>query len=158
MEADDGNEENAEEEQRIKFDDSFDHLSQYDPDDQLIKSDRSMSIIESFMSKGKGHGNSSALSESSEFSIISSAKVKSLVSSTMSLANKKMNQISFIEKDEDDDNYVQDIIAQKIIYYLSLWSEDMRGQLDLLKEKGILQHKNSGDADQEKIDETDFII
>ena len=33
---------------------------------------------------------------------------------------------------------MQDVIAQKIIYYLSLWSEDMRTQLTKLKKQGIL--------------------
>jgi hypothetical protein len=52
---------------------------------------------------------------------------------------------------------VQDVIAQKIIYYLSLWSDDMRSQLSELKEQGIL-HEASKDAKNESIDETDFII
>ena len=54
--------------------DSFDHLSQYDPDDHLIKSDRSISIIESFLSRD-GKGKSKKLSETSEFSIISSPNI-----------------------------------------------------------------------------------
>ena len=61
--------------------DSFDHLSQYDPDDEFLQSNRSLSIIESIVSK-HGRGGASALSESSEFSIISSnSNVKSLISS-----------------------------------------------------------------------------
>ena len=64
--------------------DSFDHLSQYDPDDEFLKSSRSLSIIESLVAKeGKG---TSALSESSEFSIISAANVKSEISSLISEA------------------------------------------------------------------------
>ena len=61
--------------------DSFDHLSQYDPDDEFLKSNRSLSIIEGIVSK-HGQGGASSLSESSEFSIISSNRnVKSLISS-----------------------------------------------------------------------------
>jgi len=52
---------------------------------------------------------------------------------------------------------VQDVIAQKIIYYLSLWSDDMRKQLAELKSQGIL-HEVPKDAKNETIDETDFII
>jgi len=52
---------------------------------------------------------------------------------------------------------VQDVIAQKIIYYLSLWSDDMRKQLNELKKQGIL-HDAPKDAKNETIDETDFII
>ena len=69
---------------RRAFDsDSFDHLSQYDPDDQFLQSKRSLSIIESILSK---HGTSEAfevLSETSEFDIISSqsSQVMSMISS-----------------------------------------------------------------------------
>lgn len=70
--------------------DSFDHLSQYDPDDEFLKSNRSLSIIESIVGMQGRVGSSqaaAALSESSEFSIISSnSKVKSLVCSIMSEA------------------------------------------------------------------------
>jgi hypothetical protein len=52
---------------------------------------------------------------------------------------------------------VQDVIAQKIIYYPSLWSDDMRKQLNELKKQGIL-HDAPKDAKNETIDETDFII
>ena len=52
-----------------------------------------------------------------------------------------MSQISFIERQEDD-NYLQDVIAQKIIYYLSLWSDDMRDQLEHLKKKGVMTEVN----------------
>ena len=65
------------------FGDSFDHLSQYDPDDEFLKSNRSLSIIGSIMAKD-GRADSSALSESSEFSIISSGNVKSVISSLFS--------------------------------------------------------------------------
>ena len=70
--------------------DSFDHLSQYDPDDEFLKSSRSLSIIESLVAKeGKG---TSALSESSEFSIISAANVKSTISSILSEARGQAMQ------------------------------------------------------------------
>ena len=67
-----------------------------------------------------------------------------------------MNQFNFIEE-QNDDCYVQDVIAQKIIYYLSLWSDDMRNQLNELRRSGIL-HEVSRDEGNETIDETDFII
>jgi hypothetical protein len=61
--------------------DSFEHLSQYDPDDQFLQTKRSYSIIESILSNdGKAK---SEISETSEFSIISSQShhVKSMLSS-----------------------------------------------------------------------------
>ena len=50
---------------------------------------------------------------------------------------------------------MQDVIAQKIIYYLSLWSDDMRNELSSLKERGLL---HQSDASVDAIDQTDFII
>ena len=140
---------------RRAFDsDSFDHLSQYDPDDQFLQSKRSLSIIESILSK---HGTSEAfevLSETSEFDIISSqsSQVMSMISS---IYPNQHCPIATIETQED--NYMQDVIAQKIIYYLSLWSDDMRTQLQKLKDSGVMQEKSVlslGDT----IDEADFII
>lgn len=57
-----------------------------------------------------------------------------------------------IEKQED--NYATDILAQKVIYFMSLWSEDMLAHLEKLRDKGILK----GKADGDKIDEEDFLI
>lgn len=79
--------------------DSFDHLSQYDPDDEFLKSNRSLSIIESIVSKN-GRG-TSALSESSEFSIISSGQIKSSINSIISDASRNqqgIQQINFIDE------------------------------------------------------------
>lgn len=85
--------------------DSFDHLSQYDPDDEFLQSNRSLSIIGSIIAKD-GRACSSATSESSEFSIISSNKVKSMISSLVSdFKGKALQQINFIDEHEDD-NYV----------------------------------------------------
>jgi hypothetical protein len=67
----------------------------------------------------------SEISESSEFSIISTGNVKSAISASILSHDQAMSQISFIER-RDEDNYTQDVIAQKIIYFLSLWSNDMR--------------------------------
>ena len=155
MENDEKREELAE---RIKdMSSSFDHLSQYDLDDEFLQSNRSLSIIGSIIAR-EGRASNSAMSESSDFSIISSNKEKSLISSFLSdIKGQAMQQINFIQAQEDDDTYVQDVLAQKIIYYLSLWSEEMRKQLNELKDQGIL-HEVSKDAKNETIDETDFII
>jgi len=80
------------------FADSFDHLSQYDPDDEFLQSNRSLSIIGSIIAKD-GRVSSSALSESSEFSIISSNNVKSLITSFASdIKGTAMQQINFIDE------------------------------------------------------------
>lgn len=61
--------------------DSFEHLSNFDPDDQFLKSNRSMSIIESIIAKGDDAR--SEISEHSSFSIISSPALMSVISSSV---------------------------------------------------------------------------
>jgi len=61
--------------------DSFEHLSQYDPDDEFLQSNNSISLIECISLKKQ----SSQVSETSEFSIISSGQIKSAVKSISSV-------------------------------------------------------------------------
>lgn len=121
----------------------FEHLSQYDPDDQFLKSDRSLSVIDSILSMAGGTRDNR--SESSEFSIISAGNIKSVLSASIisKADNLAMQQISFIERREED-NYLLDVVAQKIIYYLSLWSDDMRDQLTKLQQKGQMAEVSKG--------------
>lgn len=58
---------------------------------------------------------------------------------------------------QDEDTYMEDIVAQKLIYFLSLWSAEMRTQLGQLKSKGIMYEK-AKESTVDSIDETDFII
>ena len=61
------NEDNQEDgeggEKKNFFTDDFEHISQYDPDDEFLRSSRSVSIIESILSK-------KSISQTSEFSVI----------------------------------------------------------------------------------------
>ena len=108
MKEEDPNDEN--EKLKRAFTDSFEHLSQFDPDDELIKSDRSISMIESYMCRDGNGSKKSVSSATSEFSIISGPSVKSMVFSALSSIEQQAAQISFIEP-ADEDNYLQDIIA-----------------------------------------------
>ena len=143
-----------------KLTESFEHLSEFDPEDQFLNSERSFSLISSIVSLGnavdlknknkKGSKRTKnslkqsidALSDtSSDFSIISTAQVqRAMIGSTeseiKSVQPSKMftsSKISFIEGDEDQ--AAQNIIAQKIIYYMGLFSEDMQQQIARMKSR-----------------------
>lgn len=61
----------------VEFKDDFEHLSQYDPEDEFLRSSRSVSIIDSILSK-------KSVSKTSDFSIIQSnngSKIESILSS-----------------------------------------------------------------------------
>ena len=136
--------------------DSFEHLSNFDPDDQFLKSNRSMSIIESIIAKGDDAR--SQISEQSSFSIISSPALMSVISSSvLNFGGDKINQQIGVIETQAEDTYMEDVVAQKLIYFLSLWSSEMRSQLGKLKSKGILFEK-AKDSTVDSIDETDFII
>jgi hypothetical protein len=75
-------------------------LSNYDPDDEFLQSERSFSIIDSIKSGG----------------------VKSIDSNSIFSA---ITQRSIVR-----DTRTEDIITQKIIYYVSLFSEEVKTSLD----------------------------
>lgn len=54
--------------------DDWEHLSQFDPDDEFLQSERSFSIIDSLVSSNRSMGVKSLQSRSSDFSIVSKAK------------------------------------------------------------------------------------
>ena len=100
--------------------DDFEHLSQYDPDDEFLRSSRSASIIESILSK-------KSVSQTSDFSIVSSAKSKQVMS---------CKSVAFVEPNRDV--YAEDVITQKIIYYISLFSDDVSDHLQKIRSKKVL--------------------
>ncbi|KAM3136353.1 hypothetical protein pb186bvf_011488 [Paramecium bursaria] len=84
---------------------NFDHLSNYDLDDQWLKSD-SKSIIESIQSKKSDH---------SDFSAISFAQIQN--NPNIQLVKTK------------GDIFIQDSVMQNIIRYISMFSDDFKQQL-----------------------------
>lgn len=102
----------------------FEHLSNFDPEDEFLQSEQSYSVIGSVISRDED-----ALSEYSDFSIVSSSRVSQI---------KGGNIIQ-----SDRDLYVEDIAMQKIIYYISLFSEDVKKYMNTLRSKdSLLQHDN----------------
>lgn len=86
-------------------------------------------MIESILSK-------KSISQTSDFSIISSGQGKK-VGSLISLSSKKSkNTIAFVESQRD--MYQEDVITQKIIYYISLFSEDVSAHLKNIRSKRML--------------------
>lgn len=97
----------------------FDHLSQYDPDDEFLQNSYSISILESILS--------SKLNQSSDFSVIEGdgddVSILSLNSSVRGSENMR-----FLAKHQK----IEDKIVQKIIYYISLFSSEVKEKLDEL--------------------------
>jgi len=104
-------EKKKEEEGEVAQLDDFEHLSQYDPDDEFLQSSRSFSVIESILSR-------KSVSKTSEFSLVSKGPA-----SVISMGQKT----SVIESKRD--LYAEDIVTQKIIYLVSLFSDEVQGHL-----------------------------
>jgi hypothetical protein len=95
----------------------FDHLSQYDPDDEFLQGAHSISILESILSS------KSKLNQSSDFSVIEGDGDDV---SILSLSQKGSEHMRFIARHQK----VEDKIVQKIIYYISLFSAEVREKLN----------------------------
>jgi hypothetical protein len=130
------------------FHDDFEHLSQYDPDDEFLRSNKSMSIIDSILSGKK------SFSKTSEFSMPSAVSKK--VESLASMGEKAKNSIAFVESNRDI--YAEDVITQKIIYYVSLFSEDVSEHLQKIRSKKVLFSNNSSLKDNVQEQEDLFIL
>jgi hypothetical protein len=59
---------------------------------------------------------------------------------SMSSAKSK-NTIAFVESNRDI--YAEDVITQKIIYYISLFSDDVSDHLQKIRSKKVLFSNNS---------------
>ena len=110
-----------------------------------------MSIIDSILSR-------KSISQTSDFSIVNAArasKVSSIIS--MSSRGKSHNTIAFIESNRDI--YAEDVITQKIIYYVSLFSDDVSSHLKSLRSKQMLSSLSSQQQeDKETQSAEDFMI
>ena len=100
----------------------FDHLSNFDPEDDFLQSQNSYSIIESVICKDED-----TLSKYSDFSIASDSRVS------------QIKDGNIIEPKRDI--YEEDIVIQKIIYYISLFSDDIKKYLSQQRSKETLIQK-----------------
>jgi len=96
----------------------FDHLSQYDPDDEFLQSAHSISILEGILS--------SKLDQSSDYSVIEGDDGDDVSILSLNSSVKGSEHMRFIARHQK----VEDKIVQKIIYYISLFSSEVRDKLD----------------------------
>ena len=117
-------------------------MSQFDPEDEFLQSERSFSIIDSIVG-GEGSKFGSSKSSTSEFSIVQPSVMsqgeKSLVESIYSGAQQSYSQIELIPGGFYKDTYAEDIVTQKIVYYISLFSEEVKDSISKLRVKGLIQ-------------------
>ena len=127
----------------------LDLLSNIDPNDEFLQSTKSFSLIEGVSLNESEYSILSA--QSSEYSVISGSKIHSLLKSVISLKSEgleeskvgvtisldslaldpdeKTNSVirdylhssRFSEIDTYRDTYAEDIVMQKVIYYISLF-------------------------------------
>ena len=102
----------------------FEHLSNFDPEDEFLSNNKSYSIVGSVISNDE-----ETLSNYSEFSILSDSRISNFADT---------NPI-----ETDRDIYVEDIVMQKVIYYVSLFSDETKNHLQKLRSKSQLFLKDS---------------
>jgi hypothetical protein len=91
-------------------------------------------------------------SSTSEFSIVGSQRSMSIFSGK---TTKSIHQIEPIETKKDI--YVEDVITQKIIYFISLFSTEVKQSLGKLKTQGLLREFKTKD-NQKGTEIDEFII
>ena len=138
-------------------------LSSLDPEDEFLQSRKSVSMIESIASQ-TSDAFSIISSKSSEFSVISNSKIHSIIMSVYSSqslpaeerslelasqissvsgkgsAMSMLNSSRFSTIENERDAYAEDIVMQKVIYYVSLFSEDVKSRLQEMRSKDTLGH------------------
>lgn len=138
-----------------KFNDDFEHLSHFDPDDMFLQSEHSFSIIDSIVSGVQSVGGKSVAS--SGFSIVGSNAAGDSQSFLSGKTVKSLTRnVARIES--RNDVYIEDVVTQKIIYYISLFSEEVRGSLVKLKQQGLLQEFKQHKSGDDMPDVDQFLI
>jgi len=106
----------------------------------------------------------SARSSTSEFSIVQPSEIsqsgQSLMESIMTGTGGassmfSYNQIELIPSQFQKDTYAEDVITQKIIFYISLFSDEVKDSIGKLKSKGLI-HQQKRQGTEQDIDE--FLI
>ena len=135
----------------------FEVLSQIDPEDEFLKSENSYSLIEK-LSSAKESSFDVLSAHSSEFSILSGTKMHELLKSvrsdqnSVSLASEiqgldaqsnasfagLLNASKYSAVQYARDTYAEDIVIQKVIYYISLFKDDVRQALFAKRSKDQL--------------------
>jgi hypothetical protein len=122
---------------KADFEDDFEHLSNFDPEDEFLNSNRSLSVVGSVILKNRNSRplesgkdcDLDSIASYSEFSVISGSRASAIIN---------MNTIQ-----TDRDIYIEDIAMQKIIYYVSLFSEEAKNYLHKLRSKKQLAQETA---------------
>jgi hypothetical protein len=131
--------------------DSFEHLSQFDPEDEFIKS-RSVSVLESVISGA--YKEKFNRSELSDYSIIESAGDFTAFKNDAMLAIIKGSLNTIVTK---RDIYAEDVLMTKIIHYVSQFSTDVKSYLGKLRSKdALLSEQINTAANQEEVFDIDL--
>jgi len=106
-------------------------LSNFDPEDEFLSCERSFSVVGSVLINDE-----ETLSNYSDFSILTSSRANSFANGNKIETNR--------------DIYVEDVVMQKVIYYVSLFSEDTKSYLMKLRSNSQLFQSEGKDI---KVDE-----
>ena len=120
---------------KADLEDNFEHLSNFDPEDEFLSNDKSFTVVGSVVTNDED-----SLSSYSDFSILSGSRVSNIL---------ETNQI-----DTNRDIYVEDVVMQKIIYYVSLFSDETKNYLQKLRSKSQLSLKK--EQEEFKVDELEL--
>lgn len=111
---------------KAEINENFEHLSNFDPEDEFLSGNRSFSVIGSVISNDE-----KSIADYSEFSIVSGSRIGSIVESNVIQTNR--------------DIYIEDVAMQKIIYYISLFSEETRNYLQRIRSRDQLFQSKDDD-------------
>jgi len=134
---------------------NFEVLSNIDPEDEFLNNHKSISVIDSIISRPASHSEQS-------FSIIKNSHLHSIIhslasvapsqnnslpsqlslgkASSVSAAGLLLNDSRFSTIQPQRDIYVEDIVMQKLIFYISLFSDEVQASLSRLRSKEQLSH------------------
>ncbi len=113
--------------------DSFEHLSQFDPEDEFLKS-RTVSVLESVVSGD--FRNKDQRSELSDYSIIDGASDQEDPFLNTHMKEIVQQNVNLIRTRRDI--YAEDILMTKIIHYVGEFSQDVKSYLSKLRSKDVL--------------------
>ncbi|CAI2362242.1 unnamed protein product [Moneuplotes crassus] len=112
------------------FAQDFEHLSNFDPDDDFLNSEKSFSIIGSVLCKDE-----ESLSEYSDFSIVSGSRISEI---------RGANELQ-----QERDFCTEDFVIKKIIYYVCMFGDEIKEFLSKIRSKeGLIKLSQTQSLDE----------
>jgi hypothetical protein len=116
-----------------ELDDNFEHLSNFDPEDEFLNSNKSFSVLGSVL-----FNDQKSIAEYSDYSIVSGSRISNIKNSNTIETNR--------------DIYIEDKSMEKIIYYISLFSEETQNYLSKFRSKDKLMQKSQSDLNLDEFE------